>query len=170
MNLLLAEKLAKHLMKEWEVGEDWKFVWTNSKRQLGSISQTKMEHVLTGTPLRCQLRLSRHLVRNNGETEVRDTILHEIAHIKAGHKAGHGPRWKQWARTVGAKPVRCADGSEVNMVEPNYLVVCTVCGNTTRKVHRRIRLEKRYHRQCGQKSLGKLELQWNPKRGQTTNQ
>ena len=170
MNLLLAEKLAKHLMKEWEVGEDWKFVWSNSKKQLGSICQTKIEYILTGTPLRCELRLSRHLVRNNDEAEVQETILHEIAHIKAGVRAGHGTLWKQWARMVGAKPVRCADARAVNMVESNYIVVCTVCGQTTRKAHRRVKLANRYCCNCGKKSLGKLELRCNPKRGQITNQ
>jgi predicted SprT family Zn-dependent metalloprotease len=42
------------------------------------------------------------------EDEIRDVILHEIAHALAGHKAGHGPVWKAAARKVGAKPSRCA--------------------------------------------------------------
>ena len=162
MNLLLAEKLAKYLMKQWEVGDEWKFVWSNGKRQLGGAVQSKPG----AKRFRRELRMSRHLVRHNDEDEVRDTILHEIAHIKAGHEAGHGPLWKRWARTVGAKPVRCADAAEIKMPQAKYIVVCTVCSKTTSKVHRRVRLARRYCRHCGPNSLGKLEMRHNPEAGQ----
>jgi predicted SprT family Zn-dependent metalloprotease len=162
MNLTLAQRLAEHLMAKWEVGSEWVFVWSNGKRQLGAAVWSKPN----AKRFRRELRMSRHLVRNNGEDEVRDTILHEIAHIKAGHEAGHGPLWKHWARTVGAKPVRCADTSEVKMVQPLYIVVCTLCESVTSKKHRRVRLARRYCRSCGTKSTGKLEMRYNPEAGQ----
>ena len=162
MNLLLAQRIAESLMEKWEVGSEWKFVWSNGKRQLGCIRRSK-----NGSPRFVrELRLSRHLVRNNDEDEVRDTILHEIAHIKAGHAAGHGPLWKHWAETVGAKPVRCAEASEVKMPESKYIVVCTMCENVASKPHRRVRLARKYCRDCGEDSIGKLEMRYNPKYGQ----
>ena len=39
---------------------------------------------------------------NGDPREVRDTILHEIAHALAGAKAKHGPAWKAIARRLGA--------------------------------------------------------------------
>jgi predicted SprT family Zn-dependent metalloprotease len=168
MNLLLAEKLCKHLMKEWDIDPKWEFCWSNGKRQLGCVKQTKPEFVeiqrAAGKKVISKLCLSRHLVRNNPEDEVRDTILHEIAHIKAGHEAGHGPLWKQWARKVGARPVRCA--TQVLMVQAKYIVVCTVCDSVTRKAHKRVKLARRYCRKCGVSSSGKLELRHNPEAGQ----
>ena len=170
MNLLLAEKLCRHLMKEWDVDPKWEFCWSNGKRQLGCVKQTKPQfvakNIVEGKKVINELRLSRHLVRNNDEAEVRDTILHEIAHIKASHAAGHGPIWKQWARKVGARPVRCADSTQVLMVQAKYIVVCTMCETVTRKAHKRVKLERRYCRRCGVKSSGKLELRHNPEAGQ----
>jgi SprT-like family len=38
------------------------------------------------------------------DEEVRDTILHEVAHALAGPaNTGHGPKWREMARRVGAK-------------------------------------------------------------------
>lgn len=51
--------------------------------------------------------------------EVRDTILHEIAHAKVGIDEGHGLRWKNVARQVGAIPKRCAAPS----VKPKGAIV-----------------------------------------------
>jgi hypothetical protein len=41
-------------------------------------------------------------VRDDPWSEVYDTILHEIAHLKSG-VCGHGPRWQATARALGAK-------------------------------------------------------------------
>lgn len=164
MNLLLAEKLAKYLMRQWEVGDEWEFVWSNGKRQLGCATETRNRQ--TKVVSKRQLRLSKHLVRHNEESEVRDVILHEIAHIKAGLDNGHNHIWKQWCVRVGARPERCADTNKLKVVEPKYIVVCTLCETTTRKADRRIRLQRRYCGKCGTKSVGKLEMRWNPERGQ----
>jgi len=45
-----------------------------------------------------QLKLSETWLTRVSEDEVRDTILHEIAHFKAGLKAGHGRPWKEACR------------------------------------------------------------------------
>ena len=35
-----------------------------------------------------------------------NTIRHECAHVFAGSKAGHGPKWRRWAVACGANPGR----------------------------------------------------------------
>ncbi len=58
---------------------------------------------------------------------MRDTLLHEIAHALAGHRAGHGPVWRKIAREVGAKPKRCYRAEEVQQPPGGYLLVCPSC-------------------------------------------
>lgn len=58
--------------------------------------------------------------------EVRDTILHEIAHQKAGSVHGHDEVWKAWARRLGARPF-ARKGPDV--VGPAYRWVASCCGN-----------------------------------------
>ncbi len=50
------------------------------------------------------VHLSRSHALDGKDTEIRDTILHEIAHALAGPKARHGPKWKTIAKQIGAKP------------------------------------------------------------------
>lgn len=50
------------------------------------------------------VHLSRSHALDGKDTEIRDTILHEIAHAIAGPKARHGPKWKTIAKQIGAKP------------------------------------------------------------------
>lgn len=74
--------------------------------------------------------LSSYWTEAMDETEVTDTILHEIAHALAGHKAGHGPAWRAQARAVGARPQRCAapsaEAKEVmgKIAPPSWVGTC----------------------------------------------
>jgi predicted SprT family Zn-dependent metalloprotease len=63
----------------------------------------------------------------NSEAEVRDALLHEIAHALAGHHAGHGPVWRKIAHEVGAKPKCCYRAEEVQQPPGRYLLVCPSC-------------------------------------------
>lgn len=110
MHLEDAENLALTLMEDNQLGS-WSFAFDNAKRRCGC---TKFS---TRT-----ITLSRHFVRLNSEAEVRDTILHEIAHAFAGAAAGHGVRWQTWALRLGARPERCA--TNVDMPEGNVEGVC----------------------------------------------
>lgn len=64
-----------------------------------------------------EISISRPLVSLNSEEEVRDTILHEIAHALSWeiHKepCGHDERWKEICRRIGARPDRCYDDEVV---------------------------------------------------------
>ena len=154
-----AEDLARQLMQRWDC-DDWEFKWSHGKRQLGCAAVRTNR--ATGKIVSRQLRLSRYLVDLNDEPEVRETILHEIAHIKAGVDNGHNHVWKQWCGKVGARPERCSDESQVNVVPPKYLIVCKVCEKILGKRLRKPKSLKRgYCRSCGPKSTGKLELREN---------
>lgn len=90
-----------------------------------------------------QLKLSETWLTRVGEDEVRDTILHEIAHFKAGLKAGHGRPWKEACRAIGAVPERLArlEGDLIKKVQAEtakYHLTCKDCGN----VHYRNRLPR----------------------------
>lgn len=154
-----AEKLALHLMAKWKC-DGWAFKWSHGKRQLGCAAIRKNR--ATGEVVSRQLRLSRYLVDLNHEPEVRDTILHEIAHIKAGLENGHNSVWKAWCVKVGARPERCYDASQVNVVAPKYLIVCKSCNKVIGKRMRRMRdIKRRYCKSCGPTSMGKLVIRQN---------
>ncbi len=67
--------------------------------------------------------------------ELRDTILHEIAHAVVGNEHGHDRVWKHAARRIGCTGERCHG---VNFAPPRYIVYCRHCrwkhtGNTQKK-------------------------------------
>lgn len=97
-------RLAKELMEEhnldWPL---WGFRLTRTKLHIGQCRYTKFNGG--------EISFSKaylHLPYN----EIRDTILHEIAHAIAGHAAGHGPKWKRVCREIGATPNPKADLSK----------------------------------------------------------
>ena len=73
--------------------------------------------------------------------DVRDTLLHEVAHAIAGHKAGHGPVWKAVCVEIGAKPKRCVDltveqrEAVAKATDPKWTIRCEAC-DVTGHAHR----------------------------------
>lgn len=139
----------------------WVFQWSRGKRQLGAAQIKRRREPVTGTVNELKaIKLSRHLVALNDEAEVRDTILHEIAHALAGLKNGHNAHWKSICRRIGARPRRLA-GESVAVVDARYAIVCGRCARPLAKRHRRPgheRLRRSYCRECGRRSLGHLWL------------
>ena len=121
MTLAQARKLANDLMRLHKVPAAWSFHFDHSKVRFGKCNYTKKE-----------VSLSQHLVQLNSEAEVRDTILHEIAHALAPRGAGHGPVWRSVARSIGCNAQRCY-GEEVVRPAPKYKGVCPGC---ERVIHR----------------------------------
>lgn len=80
------------------------------------------------------IELSAPLVELNNEEQVKDTILHEIAHAKAGHAAGHGRLWQIQARAIGCNAERCC-GSDTVMPQGKYQATCN-CPNLTHRMFR----------------------------------
>lgn len=54
------------------------------------------------------ISLSGHLTRLHPEAEVRDTILHEIAHALVGARHGHDAVWRAKALEIGCSGERCS--------------------------------------------------------------
>lgn len=118
-------------------GLNWK--WDNAKRRFGSAKFRRANGVI----IPAGLSFSRDLFSRNDEVTCHDVILHEIAHIKAGHKAGHGPRWKAVCRQIGANPARIYEADEVESAPSKWIGTCSLdCDNHT-GVWKRDRLTKR---------------------------
>lgn len=135
MELKKAQALTHILMHKYDLLGHWKFRWQNKKVSLGTCSYQKKE-----------IRLSKWYVELNDEAEVRDTILHEIAHAlsyeRHGSKGiGHGRLWKSICREIGATPRACSKG-KLNKPQNHYKYVDTCCGVTYR-MHR-LRRNARY--------------------------
>lgn len=80
---------------------DWYFAFSTTKRSLGDCDYNRR-----------RIRFSKSWLHLD-EAEIKDTILHEIAHALAGmhdNHYGHGAKWKYWAVRVGARPSRTYKG------------------------------------------------------------
>jgi SprT protein len=115
MELAQARKLADDLMRLHKLSPKWTFTFDRSKVSFGKCFYSKK-----------QISLSRHLVELNDEAEVRDTILHEIAHALAPRGAGHGVAWRSVAQSIGCNGQRCY-GTEVVRPAPKYKGMCPSC-------------------------------------------
>lgn len=132
MDLSSAESLARQLMAEHRLS-DWRFAFDRSRRRFGVCRWNSRT-----------IGLSRPLTELNGEAQVRDTILHELAHALAGRAAGHGPAWRAMAQAIGARPRRCYEDHVVATPALPYRYKCPICGHS-KQVARR----SRARRSCG---------------------
>jgi phage FluMu protein Com len=104
-DLFEIERQAKMLMTAHGVGS-LAFAFDNSKRRLGAMHSLRVN----GVHLPKKITISKHYALILPMEEIRNTVLHEIAHALAPGD-GHGYRWKAKAREIGAKPERCASPS-----------------------------------------------------------
>ena len=82
-----------------------------------------------------QISLARLFIRKASEQEIRDTILHEIAHALAGIEHHHDAVWRKIAKEIGCTAQRCHD---IVFSPPRWIVQCpNGCFANTR--NRRIR-------------------------------
>jgi predicted SprT family Zn-dependent metalloprotease len=144
-------KLANELKAEHGF-EDVPVVFSRTKSSLGRAWWQG------GVPFK--IDLSSYWMENLPVDEVRDTILHEIAHLMAGHTAGHGAAWVEACRRIGARPSRTSVlsrevVSSVRAKISRYRAVCSSCG-FEHFFHRMTRNWKngRYGCRCG----GRLEV------------
>lgn len=104
---------------------DWTFGWSRAKRRLGACKYREK-----------RIEIAAYYALHNSAANVRDTLLHEIAHALAGPKAGHGPLWKATARKLGATPRAC-DTSPETVVKPgNWQATCVTCQQTYHRYRR----------------------------------
>lgn len=101
------EAMIKHGLNEW------RFRFDRAKRRLGACHH----HEKT-------ISLSLNLL-NLPESEILETILHEIAHALVGPRAGHGPLWKQKALSIGCNGMRVSDRDMIPI--PVRVIRCDAC-------------------------------------------
>jgi len=129
MNHTDAARLARQLMNQHGLTQV-AFEWDRSKKRAGCCSWYRgpfdTEHYCKN------ISLSMYYVQMNDEAEIRNTILHEIAHGLAGFSHGHNAHWRRIARSIGCNGERCYSRKEVNMPKGRYQATCN-CGKTFHK-------------------------------------
>ncbi len=147
MDLKVAEKFAREKMAK-HLTAGWRFKWdTRATKRFG---QCRVWH-RTG---RREIGISSKLVAINNESEVFDTILHEIAHGMAHDQGiriaseGHGFRWEGFCRQIGARTERCYSSANVVAVKQRYSGKCSKCGAEFETAKLPVRTA--YHTACNQ--------------------
>lgn len=148
MTIAAAHKLARTLMREHGlIDKDWNFYFDRSVRRFGCCNHSRKT-----------ISLSQKLTELNDEPEVRDTILHEIAHALVGSKHGHDRFWRMKCIQVGATPKRCYDNTKVIQPPKKYIATCPDCSYQ----YKRHRVTKRanFCGACYRKSEKPSRLEW----------
>ena len=128
MHLPEARQLAKELLRRHGLPE-WHFHFDRARRRFGCCHLERKF-----------ITLSAPLTFLNDADQVRDTILHEIAHALAPGD-GHGRKWKAVCQCIGASPKRCYEDAQVNLpprAPARYRMGCPRCGWWVER-HRRTR-------------------------------
>jgi predicted SprT family Zn-dependent metalloprotease len=122
-------ELGTNLIKEHGLYEKgWRFNLGNMKRLVGRCEyKTK------------QIKFSVHYLLKSSQREIRNVILHEIAHALVGPGHHHDYVWRRQARAIGCTAMRCASPEAVSTATPNYIIKCTRCG----KEYPRYRLKRK---------------------------
>lgn|GEM_PF-142828 len=124
--------LARSLMDEHGLG-DWDLAWDRARRRAGSCDHGRR-----------RITLSRHLMALYSRAEVRETVVHEIAHARVGVHHGHDAVWRAEARRLGGSGARlvaadaprvpgrwvgvCPAGHEVSRIRrPTVPLSCSRC-------------------------------------------
>ncbi|GAB2619633.1 hypothetical protein Aab01nite_33750 [Paractinoplanes abujensis] len=122
MELGDVRELATAVMAEHRLS-GWRLVFDNAKTRAGSCHSAKRE-----------IALSRPLMRLYEPAQVRQTILHEVAHALAGAGHGHDRVWRGIARRIGYTGGRCLP-ADTPKVDGAWVGVCAAGHRTT--AHRR---------------------------------
>ena len=98
------EGLQQHKLKKW------KFKFDHSTRRAGCCNYRDKT-----------ISISFELARNASDEDIRDTILHEIAHALVGKKHNHDAVWKAKAKEIGCSGERT---HRLVFSPPRYRVTC----------------------------------------------
>lgn len=100
---------AQDLMKQHGLTH-WKFKFDHSTRRAGSCSYRDKT-----------ITLSFNLARRGSQADIRDTVLHEIAHALVGKRHNHDAVWKAKARAIGCSGDRT---HRLDFSPPRWRVRC----------------------------------------------
>lgn len=123
MKLQEAKALALKLMSQ-HLSDGWRFEFMNSKKAIGQCKQFRGRDY-------GWIRLSSHLIPVMDEADVKNTILHEIAHALVGCEHGHDWVWRSKAREIGCSGERTTRLDIANQVNHKYKATCPRCGNVS---------------------------------------
>jgi len=97
MELSGVRLLADRLLNKHELLEKgWRFSFDRAKRRAGSCKFSKKE-----------ITLAKAYAEQEDFKEIKNTILHEIAHALVGPRHGHNKIWRQKALEIGCDAERC---------------------------------------------------------------
>jgi predicted SprT family Zn-dependent metalloprotease len=142
-------QLAEELMRKHGL-VDWTIEFGRGKQRLGSCDHAKQ-----------RILLSRLHVQMDSDSEVLNTILHEIAHALCDANEGHGKQWQAKTRQIGARPLRFAESWRLVPRHHQWMGTCPSCGNT-KLSHRRSNLSCAG---CSSVYDDRFRIQWTRNRG-----
>ena len=122
MDLNEAARLGRRLLDEHGL-HDWKVVFDRAKRRAGVCR-----------PGREEIGLSGPLTAIHPVAEVRDTILHEVAHALVGPEHGHDEVWRATALRIGCSGQR-SSSVDAPRIDGDWVGTCPAGHRRTR--HRR---------------------------------
>lgn len=125
MELAQAKNLAISLMGKHGLLGVWSFQFHNKKRALGSCNGSRRIIYLSTT-----------FIPQMDEDDVKDVVLHEIAHALVGCNHGHDWTWQRKALEIGCNGERT---NKKNFhVDAKYVAICNCCGHR-HVAHKRIK-------------------------------
>ena len=141
MELTRVQLLADRLLNEHELfKKGWRFSFDRAKRRAGCCRYSKKE-----------ITLAKVYAEQEEFKEIKNTILHEIAHALVGPKHGHNEIWKQKALEIGCDAERC---HYVVFSKPKYKLTCSnSCFEATRYRINQNFLKSRICSRCKEKLL-----------------
>lgn len=117
------DALATGFLLQFELS-DWTFCFDHGTRRAGCCNYRDKK-----------ISIASDLARNASEEDIRDTLLHEIAHALVGKKHNHDPIWQAKAKEIGSSGERT---HRLVFSPPRYHVTCEN-GCWTRTAERRNR-------------------------------
>lgn len=156
-NKQATRRYAKKVLVKWGLAENgWTFKFNSNKSSVGlcrSHRRRNGRYVVAKT-----VELSEWWMMKQGlsEEQIKDTVLHEVAHaldIEDRGTSDHSWRWKEWAVKVGANPRRTCDVFPKESTKYRWYLVCSHC-NEKYGYHRKPKDKKRACSKCCNKHNG----------------
>ena len=111
MELNVVRMLADKLLDEHGLIEKgWRFSFDRAKRRAGSCKFSKKE-----------ITIAKAYAEQQERMEIKNTILHEIAHALVGSQHGHSQIWRKKAKEIGCDASRC---HHIVFSKPKYVLTC----------------------------------------------
>ena len=111
MELNVVKILADKLLDEHGLIEKgWRFSFDRAKRRAGSCKFSKKE-----------ITIAKAYAEQQERMEIKNTILHEIAHALVGSQHGHSQIWRKKAKEIGCDASRC---HHIVFSKPKYVLTC----------------------------------------------